>query len=136
LKERKDDIVPLAKHYIEKFNKEFNKEVNGLTPEIKSVLKKYEWPGNVRELKNVIERAVLLSNDSAISAEHLLLGSESEMKDIGQEEEVDQSISTVEKQHITEILKETSWRMTKASKILGINRTTLYNKIKHYSIKQ
>ncbi len=136
LKERKDDIVPLAKHYIEKFNKEFNKDVNGLTPEIKSVLKKYEWPGNVRELKNVIERAVLLSNDSAISAEHLLLGPETEMKDIGQDEEVDQSISTVEKQHITEILKETSWRMTKASKILGINRTTLYNKIKHYSIKQ
>ena len=136
LKERKDDIVPLAKHYIEKFNKEFNKEVNGLTPEIKSILKKYEWPGNVRELKNVIERAVLLSNNSAISAEHLLLGPETEMNDIGQDEEVDQSISTVEKQHITEILKETSWRMTKASKILGINRTTLYNKIKHYDIKQ
>jgi two-component system response regulator AtoC len=136
LKERKDDIIPLAKHYIDKFNKEFNKEVNGLTPEIKTVLKKYEWPGNVRELKNVIERAVLLSTNSAISAEHLLLGPDTEMKDIGQEEEVDQSIATIEKQHITEILKETSWRMTKASKILGINRTTLYNKIKHYSIKQ
>ncbi len=136
LRERKDDIIPLAKHYIDKFNKEFNKDVNGLTPEIKSVLKKYEWPGNVRELKNVIERAVLLSNNSTLSAEHLLLGSETEIKDIGQDEEVDQSISTVEKLHITEILKETSWRMTKASKILGINRTTLYNKIKHYSIKQ
>lgn len=136
LKERKDDIIPLAKHYINKFNKEFNKDVNGLTPEIKTVLKKYEWPGNVRELKNVIERAVLLSNNSTISAEHLLLGPETEMRDIGQEEEVDQSISTIEKHHITEILKETSWRMTKASKILGINRTTLYNKIKHYSIKQ
>lgn len=136
LKERKDDIIPLAKHYILKFNKEFNKEVNGLTPEIKTVLKNYEWPGNVRELRNVIERAVLLSNNSTLSAEHLLLGSETEIKDIGQDEEVDQSISTIEKQHITEILKETSWRMTKASKILGINRTTLYNKIKLYSIKQ
>ncbi len=136
LKDRKDDILPLAKHYIDKFNKEFNKDVNGLTSEIKTVLKKYEWPGNVRELKNVIERAVLLSTNSTISAEHLLLGPDTEMKDIGQDEEVDQSISTVEKLHITEILKETSWRMTKASKILGINRTTLYNKIKHYSIKQ
>ena len=138
LKERKDDIIPLAKHYIHEFNKEFNKDVNGLTPEIEEVLKNYEWPGNVRELKNVIERAVLLSNNSALSAEHLLMGSDAEIKDIGQEEEVeaDQSISTIEKQHITEILKETSWRMTKASKILGINRTTLYNKIKLYSIKQ
>ena len=136
LKERKDDIIQLAKHYIHKFNKEFNKEVKGLTPEIEAVLKNYEWPGNVRELKNVIERAVLLSNNSTLSAEHLLMGSETKIKDIGQDEEVDQSISTIEKQHITGILKETSWRMTKTSKILGINRTTLYNKIKHYGIKQ
>ncbi|MGR3301064.1 MAG: sigma-54-dependent transcriptional regulator [Candidatus Scalindua sp.] len=136
LKERKDDIIPLAKHYIHEFNKEFNKDVHGLTPEIEAVLKNYEWPGNVRELKNVMERAVLLSTNSTLSAEHLLLGSETEIKDIGQDEEADQSISTIEKQHITEILKETSWRMTKASKILGINRTTLYNKIKLYAIKQ
>jgi two-component system response regulator AtoC len=136
LRERKDDIIPLAKHYIHEFSKEFKKEVNGLTPEIEAVLKNYEWPGNVRELKNVIERAVLLSNNSTLSAEHLLLGSETEIKDIEQDEEVDQSISTIEKQHITEILKATSWRMTKASKILRINRTTLYNKIKHYGIKQ
>ena len=53
----------LQNYYIHKFNKEFNKEVKGLTPEIKAVLKNYEWPGNVRELKNVIERAVLLSNN-------------------------------------------------------------------------
>jgi transcriptional regulator with PAS, ATPase and Fis domain len=136
LRERKDDIIPLAKYYIHKFNKEFNKEVKGLTPEIEAVLKNYEWPGNVRELKNVVERAVLLSTNSTLSVEHLLLGPETEIKDIGQDEEADQSISTIEKQHITDILKETSWRMTKTSKILGINRTTLYNKIKHYGIKQ
>jgi transcriptional regulator with PAS, ATPase and Fis domain len=136
LRERKDDIIPLAKYYIHEFNKEFNKDVKGLTPEIDAILKKYEWPGNVRELKNVIERAVLLSTNSTLSVEHLLLGSETEIKDIGQNEEVDQSISTIEKKHITEILQETSWRMTKTSKILGINRTTLYNKIKHYGIKQ
>jgi DNA-binding NtrC family response regulator len=90
----------------------------------------------VRELKNVVERAVLLSNNSIFSAEHLLLGTETGTKEIGREEETDQSIAKVEKLHITEVLKETSWRMTKASKILGINRTTLYNKIKHYDIKQ
>jgi len=136
LRERKDDIIPLAKHYIHNFNREFNKDVNGLTPEIEGVLKNYEWPGNVRELKNVIERAVLLSNNSTLSPEHLLLGTETGIKNSGYDEEVDQSISTIEKQHITGILKETSWRMTKASKILGINRTTLYNKIKHYGIRQ
>ena len=64
------------------------------------------------------------------------MGTEAGAKEIGREEVTDQSIAAVEKLHITEVLKETSWRMTKASKILGINRTTLYNKIKHYSIEQ
>ncbi len=136
LRERKDDILPLVKHYIHNFNKEFHKDVNDIPPEIEGILKKYDWPGNVRELKNVVERAVLLSNNSTLSAEHLLLGSETAAKESGQDEDADQSIATVEKLHITEVLKETSWRMTKASKILAINRTTLYNKIKHYGIKQ
>ncbi len=136
LRERKDDILPIVKYYINNFNKEFNKNVNDIPSEIEKMLINYDWPGNVRELKNVVERAVLLSNNSTLTAEHLLLGSVMEKKESGLEEDADQSISTVEKRHITEILKETSWRMTKASKVLGINRTTLYNKIKHYDIKQ
>jgi len=136
LRERKDDILPLVKHYIHNFNKEFNKDINDIPPEIEGILKNYEWPGNVRELKNVVERAVLLSNNSTLSAEHLLLGSGTGTKDSVQDDDADQSIATVEKSHITEVLKDTSWRMTKAAKLLGINRTTLYNKIKHYSIKQ
>jgi two-component system, NtrC family, response regulator AtoC len=136
LRDRKDDILPLVKHYIHNFNKEFNKDVNNIPSGTEAILKNYDWPGNVRELKNVTERAVLLSNSSTLSAEHLLLGSETGAKDTGEDEEADQSISTIEKQHIAAILKETSWQMTKASKILGINRTTLYNKIKHYGIKQ
>src|SRR3989338_362309 len=136
LRDRKDDILPLVKHYIHNFNKEFNKNVNNIPSGIEAILKNYDWPGNVRELKNVIERAVLLSNNSTLSAEHLLLGSEIGAKATGEDEDADQSISTIEKQHIAAILKETSWQMTKASKILGINRTTLYNKIKHYDIKQ
>ncbi|OHB87432.1 MAG: hypothetical protein A3D13_10385 [Planctomycetes bacterium RIFCSPHIGHO2_02_FULL_40_12] len=136
LRDRKDDILPLVKHYIHNFNKEFNKNVNNIPSGIEAILKNYDWPGNVRELKNVIERAVLLSNNATLSAEHLLLGSEIGAKATGEDEDADQSISTIEKQHIAAILKETSWQMTKASKILGINRTTLYNKIKHYDIKQ
>ena len=136
LRERKDDILPLVKHYTHNFKKEFNKNVNEIPPEIEGVLKKYDWPGNVRELKNVVERAVLLSNNSTLSAEHLLLGSETGVKESGQVEDADQTIATVERHHIAEVLKDTSWRMTKAAKLLGINRTTLYNKIKHYDIKQ
>ncbi|MGR3292825.1 MAG: sigma-54-dependent transcriptional regulator [Candidatus Scalindua sp.] len=136
LRERRDDILPLVKHYIHNFNKEFHKNVNDIPPEIEGLLRKHDWPGNVRELKNVVERAVLLSNSSTLSAEHLLLGSGTGAKESSQDDDADQSIATVEKRHITEVLKETSWRMTKAAKLLDINRTTLYNKIKHYSIKQ
>ncbi len=136
LRERRDDIIPIAKHYINNFNKEFNKDINEIPSKIENILINYDWPGNVRELKNVVERAVLLSNNSTLSAEHLLLDSVIEKKDSGREEDSDQSISIVEKRHIVKILNETSWRMTKVSKILGINRTTLYNKIKHYDIRQ
>ncbi|MBT5306744.1 MAG: sigma-54-dependent Fis family transcriptional regulator [Candidatus Scalindua sp.] len=138
LRERRDDIIPLIKHYIHNFNKEFNKNVNVVPPEVENILRNYDWPGNVRELKNVVERAVLLSDNSALSAKHLLLGTETCTDNSGQDEEMeeDNNISTIEKLHIAKILKETSWRMTKTAKILGINRTTLYNKIKQYGLKQ
>lgn len=136
LRERRDDIIPLAKYYIHNFNREFNKHVNDIPAETEEALKKYVWPGNVRELKNTIERAVLLSNNATLAVDQLLLGTEAGTKENGQVEDNDKSISTIEKLHITKVLKETSWRMTKASKVLGINRTTLYNKIKLYGIEQ
>ncbi len=136
LRDRSEDIIPLAKYFIHNFDNEFNKKVNNITKEIERILLNYDWPGNVRELKSIIERAVLLSNSSTLSAEHLLLSynpsTSSESEDVDQ----DKSIAAVEKQHIAKVLTETSWRMTKASKILGINRTTLYNKIKQYGMKQ
>ncbi|MDR4505496.1 MAG: sigma-54 dependent transcriptional regulator [Candidatus Scalindua sp.] len=136
LRERKDDIVPLAKSFVHKFNNEFKKKVNTITSEIEGILVNYDWPGNVRELKNVVERAVLLSSTNTLSAEHILLGNVFSKKNEAEDTITDLSISAVEQKHITKILKETSWRMTKAAKILGINRTTLYNKIKQYNLKQ
>lgn len=136
LRERKDDILPLAKSFVHKFNNEFKKKVNTITSEIEGILVNYDWPGNVRELKNVIERAVLLSSTNTLSAEHILLGNVFSKKSDIEDTTTDFSISAVEQKHIAKILKETSWRMTKAAKILGINRTTLYNKIKQYNIRQ
>ncbi|MBO1224826.1 MAG: sigma-54-dependent Fis family transcriptional regulator [Candidatus Scalindua sediminis] len=136
LRDRKEDIIPLAKQFIHDFDNEFNKKVNNITKEIERVLLNYDWPGNVRELKSIIERAVLLSNGSTLPAEHLLLNYNLSKNSKSESVDGDKSIAAVEKLHIAEILKETSWRMTKASKILGINRTTLYNKIKQYGMKQ
>ncbi len=136
LRERKDDIIPLAKYYIHNFNREFNKHITTISSEAEEALRNYSWPGNVRELKNAIERAVLFSNSTTLSADQLLLNTETAGKNNGSVEDDDKSISTIEKLHIIKVLNETSWRMTKASRILGINRTTLYNKIKLYGIKQ
>ena len=136
LRDRKEDIIPLAKQFIHDFDNEFNKKVNNITKEIERTLLNYDWPGNVRELRSIIERAVLLSNSSTLPAEHLLLNSNPSTNSKSASVDGDSSIAAVEKLHITKILKETSWRMTKASKILGINRTTLYNKIKQYGMKQ
>lgn len=136
LRDRKEDIIPLAKHFIHNFDNEFNKKVNNITKEIERILLNYDWPGNVRELKSIIERAVLLSNGSTLPAEHLLLNYNPSKNSKSESVDGGNSIADVEKQHIAKILKETSWRMTKASKILGINRTTLYNKIKQYGMKQ
>lgn len=136
LRDRKEDIIPLAKHFIHDFDNEFNKKVNNITKEVERILLNYDWPGNVRELKSIIERAVLLSNGSTLPAEHLLLNYNPSTNSKSESVDGDKSIAAVEKQHIAKILIETSWRMTKASKILGINRTTLYNKIKQYGMKQ
>lgn len=136
LRDRKEDIIPLAKHFIHDFDNEFNKKVNSITKEVERILLNYDWPGNVRELKSIIERAVLLSNGSTLPAEHLLLNYNPSTNSKSESVDGDNSIAAVEKQQIAKILMETSWRMTKASKILGINRTTLYNKIKQYGMKQ
>jgi len=71
LRERRDDILVLARHFIESFNREFSKDVRQISPEAENVLVDYDWPGNIRELRNVIERAVILENDETMEYEHL-----------------------------------------------------------------
>ena len=73
LRERKEDIIYLANHFIETFNKEFNKHVKGISSMAEKMLIEYHWPGNIRELKNVIERAIILGNDETLLLEHLPL---------------------------------------------------------------
>src|SRR6185503_11378022 len=74
LRERKDDIVPLASSFIRKFAGELKKKIEGLDPDAQKLLMRYNWPGNIRELENTIERAMLLSDGRAIVADDLRLG--------------------------------------------------------------
>jgi len=71
LRERRDDILPLARHFIEHFNREFGKNVTGLSKMAEKFLVEYSWPGNIRELKNVLERAIILENEETLLLEHL-----------------------------------------------------------------
>src|SRR6266511_4730960 len=74
LRERKDDIVPLANTFIRRFSAELKKKIDGLEPEAQKLLMRYNWPGNIRELENTIERAMLLAEGRSISADDLRLG--------------------------------------------------------------
>jgi len=135
LRERREDIYPIALHYVDRFATAMDKKIKGITPEARAILESHSWPGNVRELKNVMERAVILCTGEYIGEESLLLGGnpnkskariELEMKNL--------SLAEMEKQLIRKVLERTSWRRTQAARILGINRTTLYNKIREYDL--
>ena len=142
LREREEDISLLVKHFLHKYNDEFNKNIHHIPAETEKLLLEYQWPGNIRELKNVIERAVLIANNGTLSRElvaPLSSGKKVIVNDVDDTGENNgglnvSSLASIEKQHIQRVLNETSWRRTEAAKVLGINRTTLYNKIKEYGI--
>ena len=127
LKERKEDILPLAEHFLQKYAEENNKNVMNLSPEVIEFMLHYSWPGNVRELENMIEHGVILSKSSAITMNELpqdiILPTLAEEK----------TIEAVTRTHIFNVLEETKGNITKAANILGIRRMTLYNKLKKYN---
>ncbi len=139
LRERKGDILILAKHFIDRFNNEFKKQVFKIPPETEKLLLDYPWPGNIRELKNVIERAVLLYAEDHLLPEHLMLGEFPGETQPGQSQEeaaatADATLEEMEMQYIARVLDAVGWNKNQASKVLGIDRTTLYTKIKRYSL--
>ncbi|MDR4509034.1 MAG: sigma-54 dependent transcriptional regulator [Candidatus Brocadiaceae bacterium] len=148
LRERKNDILLLAKHFIFIYNNEFKKNVYQVPHETEKALLEYHWPGNIRELKNVIERAVLIANGDTLLPKYVAIINSYKKTSINEscvdvennDEDKgvsnDRSLSIIEKEHIQKILNDTSWRRAEAAKILGINRTTLYNKIKEYGLNQ
>ena len=144
LRDRRDDIPKLVSFFIEKFNTLLGKTIGKLDPEAEDALVSYDWPGNVRELQNVIERAVILCTGDVIQVQNLniqaepvgrLSGSDGGLPPGDYLELTERSISSMEMQLIKKVLDETLWRRSKAAKILGINRTTLYNKIKEYGLE-
>ncbi|MGA7839013.1 MAG: sigma-54 dependent transcriptional regulator [Ignavibacteriaceae bacterium] len=132
LRERKSDISLLVIHILKKINKELHKNVIKIPYEVIDILQNYKWVGNVRELGNILMQAVLLAKGDVLEKENILL---SKIKYYGYEENLeDFRLSEVENMHIKYVLDKVNWNKTKAAKLLGISKQTLYTKIKAYSI--
>ncbi len=132
LRERKEDIPLLVEHFLEKFNIEMGKKIEKVSEEAMDILIKYSWPGNVRELKNAIERAVVVTSGNLIMAKELSLSFEKDLKNSSN----DRSLKSAERKHILDVLRENNWNIQGSAKVLGIDRVTLYNKIKRYKIER
>ncbi len=139
LHERREDILPLAKLFIDQNNRDLNKNILGLSSEVEQVLQQYSWPGNVRELKNVIERAVILCRGNYLNIEHLPheLNSASQKAPvkIGEALTSNMSLDEMEKRHILFVLAENNNNKSQTARVLGISRSTLREKLRQYGIE-
>jgi two-component system response regulator AtoC len=140
LRERIEDVTPMAKMFIEQNNKEFSKNIIGFSEEAEQLLLNYDWPGNVRELKNVMERAVILCQGEIVEVDHLPIELRTtlpkENKPIHQPALSDEALSLqdIERRHIIETLQKFDGNKSKAARVLNISRSTLREKLKQYGI--
>ncbi len=138
LRERKEDILLLAKLFVDENNKELGKNVTGITEAASEYLLNYQWPGNVRELNNIIERAMILSNGSEILPDHLPIelrkGQTAGVGGLASDGTDDLALEAMEKRHIRDVLTMMDGNKSKAARTLGISRSTLREKLKKYSI--
>lgn len=133
LRERPDDIPLLVDHFIKKFSRETNRHVDAISDSAMKILMEYDWPGNVRELENVIERSVVTSKRRNLEEDSFsYLKSTSGLDSPSGP----RTMQEAEKAHIIKILGEEEWNISRAAKILEMDRSTLYNKIRKYDLEK
>ena len=133
LRSRKEDIVHLAKHFLDRSSTIAKKPGLEFTPEAESKLVNYQWPGNVRELENIVERAVNLADGKRIGPGILDISSVAGVM-LAPGNTPGSRLEELERQAILKILEELKFNMSRSARILGISRATLYNKIKKYNL--
>lgn len=133
LRERKEDIPLLVKSFVEKFSLENSVRIADVSSSCMELLMNYNWPGNIRELENVIERAVVIGKNEEIGPEDL-------PEEVRQKEKlmgcVPQTLAELEKMHIIETLNDSDWNISTTAYKLGVDRVTIYNKLKKYNISK
>ena len=133
LRERKKDIPAIAEFYLRWFASKANKHIQGMSKEFLERLQQHEWKGNIRELKNIIERAVILSDGGELTLENLPADLQvSGLRHTGPISAFD--LASVEKLHIQRVLNHTRGNKTEAARLLNIGLTTLYRKIEEYKL--
>ncbi len=141
LRDRKEDIAAIVEYYLKKYSKVNNKEIINVAEDVMQMFKNYSWPGNIRELENAIEGAVIMTKTNTINKLDLPNLSKFEQPPTASlpplpsgEVSLKKVVEEPEKAHIIEILNGCNWNRNKAAATLGVNRTTLYNKMKKYKI--
>ena len=140
LRERTDDILPLAQYFLRRFSGEFSKKISGFTAQAEQRLLEYSWPGNIRELRNTTERAVLLTESGQIQEENLILvwsEDPSRKKELDRHQPVTQGISLaeMERQMVLEALEKANWVQKEAARHLGISRRVMHYKIQKFGFR-
>ena len=140
LRDRREDIPLLINHFLMKYNKDFGRQVQGVTAEALALLTHYHWPGNVRELENVIERLVVLSRHRILDLEDMPLDLQSVQGQLAQDlfatgADLRQAKAEFERHYIVQTLERYGWNQTEAAKRLGIHRNTLLTKMDMLQIR-
>jgi len=131
LRERKDDVPLLAKHFLDIYSNANKKHIRGFSEEVMQIFLDYDWPGNVRELQNAVEHAVILAKETIIRGIDL----PHNLKETYPQFQADtSSLKDTEKNLILKVLKETDGNKYQAAKKLGITRSTLYGKLRKHGI--
>jgi len=131
LRERREDILPLANAFLKRFDAQSGRHIGSFTPAASDALRAFDWPGNVRQLQNEIQRAVLMCDGSLVDVRDL----SASVVPPGKEPEDLTLMEAMERNAIIQMLKETGGNKLETAKRLGIGRQTLYNKIKVYGIE-
>jgi len=142
LRERKEDLPFLIQHFLERANRENNKQVKRISDEAWEYIMNYSWPGNVREVENAVERAVIMCQDEVIGKEHFPIDLRANIKPLhafysnplNGSETMPKAVEILERQMITEALQKTGGNKRKAAQILGLTERILGYKVKQYSL--
>jgi DNA-binding NtrC family response regulator len=131
LRERREDVPLLVDRFVENLSVELKKKVDGVSHEAMAALLAYDWPGNVRELRNVLERGAVVARASLVQAADLGLPMPGGAAPAGPG-----TLEDVERRHVADVLSQTGGNVTQAARVLGIDRVTLYKKIRKYGLRR